>query len=777
MPLTLRLHAFVCMLAVGLIPHARAADAATDPALSLKLARDLTAPLRETRARPGAAVPVAPAPPREDRAVFLRADMLEGKGNDHVEASGHVELRTRSETVLADWLRYDFDQGEIWGKGNVLLRRGIDWVTGPEAKYKPDTETGFFTRPRYFIGEIAGRGTAREVRFTGPDHYEASDTTYTTCVAPREDWYLRMDELEVDEARKVGVAHHAWVYFMQTPIAYTPWLSFPLSDERKSGFLAPLLGSTGIRGFELATPYYFNLAPNYDATLTPRVMTKRGLQLGAQARYLFTTAAGEADVEDLPKDHVTNTQRYALAWKHNQTLDAITPGFAAYWNLNKVSDDTYFSDLADRIAITSQTTLPREGGFAYTRGPWSLLAREQSFQTLQDPNAPPVGKPYNRIPQVQAVMRDVDWSGLTFAGTGEYVRFANPALQTGQRMYAYPTLSWSRQGAAWFVTARGGLHARHYDLDQPVEGQSTFDYLIPIASLDTGLVYERDATLLGQKVVQTLEPRAFYVYIPYRDQHRIPAFDTAVDDYNFNQLFSENRYLGNDRIGDANQLTLAVTSRFIDPATGAERLRMALGQRFYFENQLVTLSEPPRSASTSDVLLLAEGRLSDAWSLAGLMQYNFDQSRSERFDVSGRYTPAPGKALSASYRYTRQFLDPTSGQNIELKQFDIAGQWPVRGGWTVLGRWNYSLADRKTLEAVAGVEYNADCWVVRIVGQRLTTTTQTAATSVYLQLELTGLARIGTNPLEVLRRSVPGYVKTNDTSLAPRDRGDVYPEF
>ncbi|MEP7205713.1 MAG: LPS-assembly protein LptD, partial [Casimicrobiaceae bacterium] len=447
------------------------------------------------------------------------------------------------------------------------------------------------------------------------------------------------------------------------------------------------------------------------------------------------------------------------------------------WNLNKVSDDTYFSDLADRIAITSQTTLPREGGFAYTRGPWQFLAREQAFQTLQDPTAPPVTTPYNRMPQVLASLRDTEWAGLTFAGTGEYVRFRNPTLPTGQRTYVYPTMAWQRQGPWWFLTARTGLHARHYDLDQAVQGDSTFNYLIPITSLDGGLVFERDWQAFGERMVQTLEPRAYYAYIPYRDQSKIPAFDTAIDDYNFTQLFSENRYLGNDRIGDANQLTLALTSRLIDPGTGAERLRVALGQRFYFENQRVTLSEPPRAASTSDVLLLAEGRLSEAWALAGLMQYNFDQARSERFDLGARYTPAPGKIISASYRYTRQLVDPLSGLNLELRQLDFATQWPVTQNLTFLGRWNYSLVDRKTLEGVVGIEYNADCWVVRLVGQRLTTTTQTTTTSVYLQLELTGLARFGTNPLELLRRTVPGYRTTNDSTLSPRDRADIFPEF
>jgi LPS-assembly protein len=524
-------------------------------------------------------------------------------------------------------------------------------------------------------------------------------------------------------------------------------------------------------------PYYLNLAPNYDATLTPRVMTKRGFQLGGQFRYLFGEAQGGVEAEDLPNDRVTGTSRYALAWKHNQNLGSILPGLSGYVNLSKVSDDTYFADLADRVAFTSLTTLPREGGLAYVNGPWGVVARAQAFQTLQDPSAPqPL--PYNRVPQVLGSLQETDWIGLTFAGVGEYAYFRQPTLTTGQRVYAWPTVAWSRRGAAWSLTARTGVHLRQYDLNEiRPDVSSTQSYVIPISSVDAGLVFERDWNAFGQDVVQTLEPRAFYVYVPYRNQSSAPVFDTAVDDFNFGQLFSVNRYLGNDRIGDANQLTLALTSRFLDAETGAERLRVSIGERFYFQEQRVLLTEAPRSAATSDVLLGVEGRLSEAWSLAALWQYNFDASQTERMNAGARYTPAPGRVLSASYRYSRQYFDPIGTQS-QLNQFDVAAQWPVTENWTLLGRWNFSLLGSKTLEAVAGVEYNAGCWVLRLVGQRLTTTTQTASNSVYLQIELNGLARVGTSPLDLLRRSVPGYLRTNDPTVSPRDPSiDSFPEF
>ena len=758
--------------------------------LSLKLSRDIdvlvpkpTAPSAlVTPPASGSTRALAGGEPETRGALFLRADRLEGS-QTRVTAEGRVELRTHRETVLADKLSYAIPEQTIYGDGDVVLRRGFDWITGPQLEYKRDTETGFFRAPRFFVAEANAHGDAKEIRFNGPDHYEAVDASYTTCIAPHPDWYLRGEQLEVDNLRKVGTARNVSVHFLDVPVLYAPWLQFPLSNERKSGFLTPTLGSTGVRGFEISTPYYLNLAPNYDATLTPRYMTKRGLQMGAQFRYLLGddtpplgVAVGEMNAEFLPHDRSTGENRYALAWKHNEQF---TPWLGGFINLNKVSDDKYFADFADRIAVTSQKTLPREAGIVATHGPWSFLARAQSFQTLQDPEAPVV-PPYNRLPQVLASLSDTDWLGLTWSGTGEYARFTQDQLApTGERFVLYPTAAFHRQGAAWFFTARAGVHMREYTLDRTTAAlpEQHPSYAIPITSLDAGLVFERDVTVLDTPLTQTLEPRAFYVYIPYKNQTEAPVFDTALDDFNFSQLFAENRYIGNDRVGDANQLTLALTSRYLDRETGAERLRLAVGQRFYFQDQRVSLNEPLRSASTSDFLVGAEGRLSEAWSLASLLQYNLDASDVERFNVGVRYTPAPGRALNATWRYTRALADASGGFE-QIKQIDLSGQWPVSDRWTLIGRWNYSVADHKTLEAVAGIEYNADCWVLRVVGQRLTTTTQQATTSVFVQLELNGLARVGTSPLELLRRSVPGYLPTNDPTLRDRDRRlDPLPEF
>ena len=745
---------------------------------TLRMSREL--------ARPG--VPVDAAGKRAPLAIggpdqgtlFLRADRIEGT-KTRVQASGDVELRGRRETVLADSLSYDVETQQIDAKGNVVLRQGNDFVRGPDLTFKRDTETGAFVSPSFQVGDTGVRGDADRITFLGPDLYEVLRGRVTTCVAPREDWYLRADKIDIDTVKKIGVASEARLDFMGVPILYSPWLEFPLSNERKSGFLTPTFGSSGTRGIDFALPYYFNLAPNYDATVTPRLMTKRGLQVAGELRYLFSDAAlpnqGQAFVEVLPDDRQTDTTRWLYSWRHNQQF---TPWLAGYLNLNKVSDDKYFADLSERVAVTSQSTLAREAGLAATFGPLSLLARVEKFQTLQDENAP-IAPPYDRLPQVLATFNEVERWGFTFSGIGEFARFDRPGIDTadGDRAVLYPQVEWRRQGAFWSFAARGSVHARRYDLDTAlVDGRRNRDVVVPITSVDGGLVFERPWHAFGTDFVQTLEPRAFYVYIPFRAQNDLPVFDTALDDFNFSQLFTENRYVGNDRIGDANQLTIAVTSRLLDPNSGAERLRFAIGQRFYFEDQRVFLpSETPRSSSSSDVLLGAEGRLSDAWLLNGLVQFNLDSGDTERLNLGARWMPEPGKVISASYRYTRQLLDPLRSVN-SLKQFDIATQWPITPQWTMLGRWNYSLVESKTLEALVGFEYNADCWALRLVVHRLTTTTQQTSTSVYAQLELTGLARLGTSPLDLLRRSIPGFLRSNDPARQARGTSvDPYPEF
>ncbi|MDR2711301.1 MAG: LPS-assembly protein LptD [Burkholderiales bacterium] len=761
------------------------------PSLKLREARELspfetmTRRPQENKNTPFAAPPSFSHEKGEQGAVFLRADRTEST-RGQIEASGHVELRTHRETLLADWMRYDQDTDTLQARGNVVMRRYGSWVSGPEIDYTRGAATGTLQSPAFYVDEVGGRGDAQVLTFDDPDVYTLSKGRFTTCQAPHEDWFLYADTMKIDTQRSVGTAYGASIRFMNVPLFYSPWIEFPLNGDRKSGFLAPTLGSSNARGFEFAVPYYFNLAPNYDATLAPRLMTKRGLQLNGQLRYLFGgdwSMRGEFNGEYLPNDRQTTESRYLVSWKHEQGLFSWAN---AYVDATKVSDDNYFADLADRLAITSQTTLSREAGIRVFQGPFSALARVQNFQTLQDSSAY-IQPPYNRAPQLLVNMSE--WMtpslrpfDLSLSGFAEYTRFTHINLTQGERFVVQPTLAWKKQELGWFAIARAGIQQRNYWLDANTPtptpmADKTMGVSIPVMSFDGGLTFEREGSLFGNRYVQTLEPRAFYVYAPYRNQDNLPVFDTTIDDFNFSQLFSENRYIGSDRFGDANQLTLALTSRILADS-GAEILRLMAGQRFYFSDQRVVLpGEVPRSADSSDFLFGAEARLSHTWSASALAQYNFDTAQYEQFNLSVRWMPAPGKVLSGSWRYTRQFQDPEKGLT-ELKQFDLAAQWPLSARWNAVARWNYSLVDSKTLEVIGGVEYNANCWIIRAAIHRLATTVNQTNTSFFLQLELSGLGRVGPSPLEVLRRSVPGYTTSDDPSRRDKNPGyTTYPEF
>ncbi len=707
-----------------------------------------------------------PPDPRERTPLFYRADSIEGVSEKVIEAWGAVELRDRTHRFTADWARYDVEIDEILAKGNVAVRNLSDSISGPEMRLNRQTERGYVKEAHFELGpaptrpsQFYARGTATELILAGPEHYEATDATYTTCRASDE-WLLRMRELDIDQTRQVGTAHNVTLYFKDVPIIYTPWFDFPLNRDRKSGFLAPSFGSTGRRGLEMTLPYYLNLAPNYDATLTPRIMTKRGLELSSQFRYLFPTFKGEINASILPHDNQTATNRYGMSLKHEQNLSALLPGLSASANINKVSDDFYFTDLADHISVTSQTNLPREVALAYSRPDLSLVARVQRFQTLQDPVAPIV-PPYNRTPQLLLNAQRLDLRGFDLNTFGEYVHFTHPTLLSGDRGILYPSVSYPLKWGGISITPKIGYHMSRYFVDDPSREEQWINRRVPISSIDATVVFERDLHAFGQDFLQTLEPRAYYLKIPARKQTNIPNFDSAIADLSFAQLFSENRYTGSDRINDANQVTLAVTSRLINPVNGNERLRVTVGERVYFSDQEVTLFETPRTGRTSDLVAAATGRISDAWLLDSGMQYSHESARLERLNLGVRYQPEVGKVLNISYRYVRELLTAEAATT-QIKQVDISGQWPITPNIYALARWNYSLFDHKLVEGLLGLEYNEGCWTFRLVGQQLATTTQNRNNAIFLQLELNGLSRIGTNPLDALRRNIPGYNKTND---------------
>ena len=695
----------------------------------------------------------SPGKDHQQTPVFISAQRLQGTKDSQLEASGEVELRHDDQAIFADHVLYRQDSQDLVADGNVRIEQGGNVISGPILKLNLDTNIGNMTQPEFHLGSNNAHGRADNLDLQGSQDFTLYNVNYTTCPAGNDDWLLKMGVLEIDRNRQVGVAHHARVEFMGVPILYTPWMDFSLNNQRKSGFLGPTFGSTDKGGSEITLPFFWNIAPNRDSTIEPRVIARRGTMLNNEFRYLEQSYAGEAHLDVLPDDRLTGSTRSRTALKHTYSFGH---GFSGMADLNYVSDDAYFRDLSGAVSSTSQTNLVREGTLTYGDEWWNAAVRVQRFQTLQDP-AVPVTVPYRRTPQVTLGAQRV-LASTTVGFIGEFVDFRHPSTVNGQRLVAYPSVSYPLIAKpAFYLTPKYGVHSTRYILgvnNQDARPDSV--RTVPIFSLDSGAVLEREWRSSGQNFVQTLEPRAYYVYIPYRNQNSLPNFDSVQADFSFAQMFTENRFFGNDRIGDANHVTLALTSRLLDQDTGAERLRVAIGERFSFKTPQVNLNAATATTNKSDILLAASGRVTRTWSLDSAFQYNPNQAHTEKFNMAARYQPESGKVLNLGYRFSRN----------TLRQVDVSTQWPLFRRWHAVARWNYSLQDKRILEALTGLEYNQSCWAVRLVAQRFATATNEVSTGFFVQLELNDLVRLGKgDPLSVLRQSIPGYSKVNPTSV------------
>lgn len=709
---------------------------------------------------------LAPSRPERDSAKFIEADRIQGEPGRNVVATGNVTVRQRGAMIRADRVEYSVEEQVAVATGTVTLERIGDTAIGPRLRYDLEHDTGVmdspvFQFPRTGERRQASRGHAAVAVFGENRQSSLSEAEYTSCPAPRDDWFIRVRDLEIDGARNVGTAYNSTVFFLGVPILYSPFLSFPLDNKRRSGFLAPTFGTSGRSGFEATLPYYWNIAENRDATLAPKLFTKRGLQLGGEFRYLGANYVGQLDAEFLPRDRIIDEHRHLLGVRHAQNL---WPGWQAVVNAQRVSDDDYFRDLSTQIAATSQTNLPRDALLAYEDDTWSLAARALAYQTLQDsnPEAPRVPIPYRIMPRITALGVQQNVHGFDWRFFGELSNFRHPTLVNGQRAILNPSISYPIRASYGYVVPRFGYHVTRYRLGENAVGFEDATRSLPVSSVDAGLFFDRQMTWSGRAFQQTLEPRLFYLNVPYRDQGRLPNFTTAERDFNFAQLFTDNRFVGGDRVGDANQLTVALTSRLIESETGLERFSAALGQVHYFRPPRVTLGEAARDTKSSDIVALASSQMAPSVSVDLGIQYTPNLSRSQKLTVAAHYSPVPGSTINAAYRYARGSIDSLDPSRSGIEQVDISSQWPITRNLSGLARWNWSIQDRKLLEGLVGFEYNAGCWQVRAVAHRFITATQQYSTSFQIQLELAGLSRIGINPLETIRQNIAGYRRSDE---------------
>ncbi len=710
--------------------------------------------------------------------TFLYGDNLTGRTDLETVLQGNAVLRRGDMVIRADRLEHYQPEDLAKARGNVRINRAGSVYEGPLLELKVDAFEGFFIQPRYQFLQSGGHGQADRVDFLDEQRAVITNATYTTCKllpgpAWMPDWLLRTASLSLDYEEDVGVAQGAVLTFKGLPILPVPYLSFPLSDQRKSGFLPPTFGLDNLNGAQVTVPYYWNIAPNRDAKLSPTLMTKRGVDLAAEFRFLEANYSGEVRASVLPGDALRNADRWSVASLYQGRLNtglAAVGGVGLSLNLNRVSDDNYWKDFTrDTSTSLTQRLLANDGTVSWARGDFSASVRALKWQTLQDVSSP-ITPPYDRLPQVVGrFARNV--SGFDVSVDADHTRFDADRTLTGQpnavRSFALGQLSRTWADSSGYVTPKLQLHATRYEFDSPLaNGSLSASRVVPTFSLDSGLVFERETDYFGRNFLQTLEPRIFYVATPFRDQGLLPNYDSGANDFNFATIFTENAFVGNDRISDNNLLTLGLTTRLIDPQSGAEVARLGLAQRLRLEDQLVTL--PGGSAVVerfSDVLLGAGLNWSPQWSLDSTFQFNPKTEKSTRATIGARYNQGNYRVVSGAYRFQRD----------SSEQIDIGWQWPLNdlwgdrgqdlgegrglgdGRWYSVGRLNFSLADRKLVDAVIGLEYDAGCWLARFVVEQLQTSLVSANQRIMFQLEFVGFARVGANPLKSLKDNIPRY--------------------
>ena len=725
-------------------------------------------------------------PPRGEQArqrpVIVQADEVRARPDLDAVAEGDVQFRRAGTFIRADRLTYDSPEDLAIARGGVRIEREGSIYRGPELQLKVQRFEGFFLQPEFEFLQLGSGGRADRVDFLDSSRSRLTNAVYSSC--PRDgsgdpDWLLRTSRVRLDLEANEGLAEGAVLEFLGVPILGLPVLSFPLSDDRKSGWLPPEFGLNSRSGFQFGMPYYWNIAPNRDATFTPTLMTKRGIAGSAEFRYLEARDAGRVNLDLLPDDRVADRSRHAWTFEHDGNLRS---GWRYRANVFRVSDDQYWEDFPRNIRSITPRLLPldlqAERPLETPIGPALAYARVQRWQVLasQDPTAAIVA-PYQRSPQLGLKLQPLMPAGLYSTLETEANRFTRPevggakdARPTGWRWHALGQVSRRFGSVGWWVTPKVSVNAASYATEEPMsDGRTRASRVIPSFSAEGGMVFERPSRWFNQPMRQTLEPRLLYVNTPYRDQSRLPNFDSADRDFNVVTLFDDKAYSGIDRVADAHQLTAGVVTRLVHAASGAELLRLGLAQRFLFRDQRVTIdpAAPPQTNRVSNLLLDGATSLLPNWSVDGALEYSPDIRRIVRSNATVLYSPGPFKTVSASYLLARGLSE----------QLAVGWQWPVyRGsarpvgassgcGGTLyaVGRMSYSLQDKRLTGSIAGMEYDAGCWIGRIVFERQSIARNQATTQLSIQLELVGLSRLGSNPLQVLKDNIPGYRLLRDS--------------
>ena len=743
---------------------------------------------------------------RKQSPAFVTGQKINVRPDLDLLIEGDATLRKQGLTVKGQRIEYDQALDTLKATGDVRISRQGNLFYGPALSLQVDVFQGKFLQAQYELIRGGGHGVASEIEFIDSRRAIIRNATYTTCSrrpGPSwlPEWILKAASFQINEEDNAIEAKDLQLRFHDVPILVAPSLTFPLDNNRNSGFLAPLIGIDTVSGVEISSPYYWNIAPHRDATLTSTVMSKRGVALDSEFRYLETENQGQTRFNVMANDKLRERSRWGLSSQHKGEIDTGHVGLGRVGmnvNINRVSDDNYWRDFPKAGLSLTQRLLPASGSLTWSQGDFSMMTKVLQFQTLQDISSP-ITPPYNRLPQIMARYNKLDLKGFDFSLTADTTRFeadysqipggTSDPLRNGQRSFAVAQLSHPWQTSWGFVIPKVQLHATRYQFDTAFNGQREANRVLPTFSLDTGLVYERDAGFFGRGLRQTLEPRAFFVKTPYKDQSALPSYDSGAVDFNLTTIYAENPYVGQDRIADNQLVTLGVNSRFFDASTGAELARFGVAQRYRFSDQMVRLpNELPASSGFSDILVGAGLRWDNRWGFDSTVQFDSQTHLSTRSTLAARYNPSPYRVINTAYRFARN----------QSEQIDLGWQWPLRDisfsketdtlanghvivpgqglgsdRWYSVGRMNFSMKDRKLVDTILGLEYDAGCWLGRVVYERLQNTTSASRSRILFQLEFVGLARVGASPLKTLRDNIPRYQYLRE-DLAPTSRFTIY---
>ena len=747
---------------------------------------------------------------KSEGAVFVKGNQITARPDMDLVVEGQASVRRPGLALSADRVDYDQTQDVVDAKGQVRVSTETSVFTGPQLRLKVDSFQGTFEKPDFELYSSGGYGQAAQVEFVNNERTILRQANYTTCRrTPGPEWLpawlLKAAKLTVDEEESTIQAEGVQFRFQDVPVFAAPSISLPLTNERKSGLLPPLLSIDTVNGLEVAQPYYFDIAPNRDATVTTHVMSQRGVAVDSEFRYLERDYNGQVRLNLMPGDKLRSQTRWGLTSQHNGGIDTGLDSVGRIGlglTLNRVSDNNYWRDFPRSGLVLTQRVLPSTGVLSWGRGDFSMSAQVQRWQNLQE-----AAPPYDRAPQI--TMRYGQWNaeGLDWSVVGDTTRFeadysrvaslvsAGILPRNGERSFVQAQVSrpWIRPWG--FVTPKLQLHATRYQMDRALDnGATAVNRVLPTFSLDSGLVFERETRWFGRDVLQTLEPRAFYTRTPYKDQSMLPLYDSGATDFNLSTIFSENTYVGHDRLADNDALTLGVSSRFFDANNGAEMLRVGVAQRIRFSDQLVGLSNTSPAAKTglSDILFGAGIRWDDRWSFDATLQANNQTHDIARTTLQARYSHSPYRVINAAYRANNQVTPGTTASEF----VDVGWQWPLSDlvgntdrqaetawsrtpgqglgpdRWYTVGRLNYSLKERSLVDTLLGLEYDAGCWLGRVAFQRLQTNVSAASPTssnsrILFQLEFIGFARVGISPLKSLSDNIPRYQYLRDSTIQP----------